>query len=67
VFTEVGVLVGLFVTVAVAEDTVTTAPFKGAPLKFTGPVPLAPDRFVTFMMPVWKAPLAVAEKLSTTR
>ena len=65
----VGLFVGVrvFVTVAVAADRVNTAPVKGAPLKFTGPVPFVPERSVTFVIWVWKVPFAVPVKLSTTR
>jgi len=61
----VGVIV--FVTVDVAADTVNTAPFNGAPLKLTGPVPLAPVRSVIFAIPVWNVPLAAPVKESATR
>ena len=69
VFVLVKVFVGVrvFVTVDVADDRVTTAPFNGAPLKFTGPVPLVPDKSVELRIVVWKVPLAPPVKLSTTR
>jgi hypothetical protein len=61
---EVRVLVAveLGVGVPVAAATVMTAPFKGAPLKLTGPEALDPVRSVLERREAWKVPVAVAEK-----
>jgi hypothetical protein len=69
VFVLVKVFVGVrvFVIVGVAGERVITAPFNGAPVKFTAPVPLVPDRSAAFRIAVWKVPLALPVKLSTTR
>lgn len=69
VFVLVEVIVGVrvWVAVEVANDRVITAPFNGAPLKFTAPVPLVPERSVGLRIVVWKVPLAPPVKLSTTK
>jgi hypothetical protein len=64
---NVAVGVGVFVTVEVAPETVTTAPFNGAPLKLTGPVPFVPTKSVTLAIDAWKVPFALPVKLSSTR
>jgi hypothetical protein len=67
VLVKVDVGVRVSVTVEVADDKVIVAPFNGAPLKFTGPVPLVPVRSVALRIVVWKVPFALPVKLSTTR
>jgi len=67
VLVKVAVGVKVFVIVEVADDRVMVAPFKGAPLKFTGPVPLDPDKSVGLRIVDWKVPFATPVKLSTTR